>query len=179
MLKENSSSKIFGIGLSKTGLHSLTKAMTSLGYHSIRYPKYLEEIDDYDFACDVSVATSFIELDKKYPGSKFILTSRDLDSWIMSLRKHVERYRSKHRSERSNYWRLKTWGTTTFEEFDEETRRETYSDHVKKVMDYFKDRPEDLLVIDICGGEGWQKLCSFLHKDIPEQAFPHENKAPN
>jgi hypothetical protein len=44
-------------------------------------------------------------------------------------------------------------------------------------MEYFKDRPEDLLVIDFTKGEEWEKLCSFLRKDIPTEDFPHYNSA--
>jgi hypothetical protein len=32
-----------------------------------------------------------------------------------------------------------------------------------------------LLVMDICGGEGWEKLCPFLNQPTPEVAFPRRN----
>jgi len=42
------------------------------------------------------------------------------------------------------------------------------------VMDYFKDRPDDLLIIDICSGEGFEKLAPFLGRPLPAQPFPHK-----
>ena len=48
-----------------------------------------------------------------------------------------------------------------------------YDNHLRNVKYYFKDRKRDLLIIDICGGEGWEKLCQFLGKDIPEASFPN------
>ena len=35
---------------------------------------------------------------------------------------------------------------------------------------------EDLLIIDITKGEGWEKLCLFLNKEIPNTEFPHRHK---
>jgi hypothetical protein len=43
-------------------------------------------------------------------------------------------------------------------------------------VDHFRDRPEDLLILDICGGEeGWKELCSFLDAPLPHVPFPKSN----
>ena len=34
-----------------------------------------------------------------------------------------------------------------------------------------------LLIIDICNGDGWSKLCDFLKKPIPSIGFPNVNKS--
>ncbi len=44
-----------------------------------------------------------------------------------------------------------------------------------KIKNYFKDRPDDLLVMNICDGDGWEVLCPFLDKPIPAVSFPHLN----
>jgi Sulfotransferase domain len=44
-------------------------------------------------------------------------------------------------------------------------------------MEYFKDRSEELLVLNITAGEGWTKLCPFLNKQIPSVSFPRANIA--
>ena len=41
-------------------------------------------------------------------------------------------------------------------------------------MAFFKDRPDDLLVIDICSGEGFERLAPFLDRPVPTEAFPHK-----
>ncbi len=54
-----------------------------------------------------------------------------------------------------------------------------YNDHNKEVVEYFKDRPNDFLIMDFSNGDGWEKLCPFLGCDIPKIDFPHVNKAGN
>ena len=44
------------------------------------------------------------------------------------------------------------------------------------MREHFKDRPGDLLELDVCSGEGYAKLCSFLSLPMPEDAaFPIAN----
>ena len=38
------------------------------------------------------------------------------------------------------------------------------------------DRPDDLLVLDVTAGEGWEPLCDFLGAPVPDQPFPWENR---
>jgi hypothetical protein len=47
-----------------------------------------------------------------------------------------------------------------------------YDVHEDNVKTYFQNRPESLLVTDICAGEGWETLCPFLVLDVPLQPFP-------
>lgn len=42
-------------------------------------------------------------------------------------------------------------------------------------MDHFKDRPDDLLVVDFTQGAGWNELCEFLGHPVPDAPFPHAN----
>ena len=49
--------------------------------------------------------------------------------------------------------------------------------HNHCVFEYFNDREEDFLAMDITRGDGWQKLCAFLGKPTPSVPFPHANKA--
>jgi hypothetical protein len=60
-------------------------------------------------------------------------------------------------------------------QYDRERFRESYVAHLTDVQEYFRDRPGDLLVLDICAGEGWKKLCPFLGKPVPSAVFPHLN----
>ena len=41
---------------------------------------------------------------------------------------------------------------------------------------YFANRPEDLLVLDVTAGDGWEPLCQFLGMPVPERPFPWENR---
>ena len=109
------------------------------------------------------------ELDELIPGSKFILTIRDDESWYKSVNRHIGDLRSPEHE--WIYGKGKGLPKT-----DQANTISIYNNHNKEVINYFKDRPDDLLVIDFTKGDKWGKLCSFLGKDIPNTPFPHYNK---
>ena len=39
-----------------------------------------------------------------------------------------------------------------------------YTSHNAEVLEYFKNRTNDFLVMDLSNGDGWEKLCPFLVK---------------
>ena len=82
--------KIFGIGLSKTGGTSLAKALIILGYRA-RRARTMKEIRSHDASTDSVVAWRYEILDSRFPDSKFILTVREIESWLESCRKHFAR----------------------------------------------------------------------------------------
>ena len=43
------------------------------------------------------------------------------------------------------------------------------------LREYFKDRPTDLLVLDITSGEGFENLCRFLDKPVIDEPLPRRN----
>ena len=170
--------KIFGIGLSKTATNSLNTALKILGYTSVHFPVSLEEIDQNQASCDISVANRFRQLDRMYPGAKFILTVRDREDWLKSCQKHFE-----HKVDLAGlpqrlrkfieFQRLKTYGTIEYDRF---LFSQAYDKHLQEVKDHFAKRSQDLLIINIHQGESWQALCSFLQdKPIPNFSFPYEN----
>ena len=172
---------IFGIGLSKTGTTSLFTALDELGYRSATYRHLrglgLDEwfegdferdyLAGYDAATDLPLATFFPQLDLRYPSSRFILTVRDLDSWLESARNHFTRPPA---TSFGRQVRLATYGIAGY---DEGRFRFVYESHLRNVAWYFRDRTERLLILDIVSGEGWGKLCPFLEREPPVTAFPH------
>lgn len=164
--------KIFGIGLPKTGQTSLAWAMQNLGYKTVQYPYRPSQIKNNDFAIDLPVTLKYKSLDKKYPHSKFILTTRDFDSWLTSMRNYYRRYPASKRHKKILMFRLKFWGTTSF---NKRIMTKKYYEHLEDVNKYFKGREKDLLIINICAGEGWKKLCPFIGKKALRIPFPKEN----
>ena len=57
----------------------------------------------------------------------------------------------------------------------EDVYRKRYDEHNADVRAYFAQRPDDLLVIDVTAGDGWDRLCPFLGVDVPDAPFPHRN----
>jgi hypothetical protein len=166
--------KVFGIGLSKTGTRSLAGALEILGYRTIHYPP-LDGIPDifskYDAATDTSVACCYEQLDKLFPKSKFILTIRDVKTWLVSCERQ---FRGKPVPEGWRHEvRLRLYGTA---EWNAEKFAASCEEHIKKVQLYFQNRPLDLLTMNIVSGDGWEKLCTFLGKKVPVEPFPHRNR---
>ncbi len=168
--------KVFGIGLSKTGTKSLVKAFKILGYKAVHYPRNLNVIKNYDAGADISVATAFKELDKKYPKAKFILTVRDEKPWVQSMHNHGILYPPHTKSKASLEWRKKVWGAI---QLNDDLRNKVYLKHVREVKKYFKNQKDKLLIMNICDGDGWEKLCPFLNKPIPKIRFPRINVTKN
>lgn len=176
--------KIFGIGLSKTGTSSLAHALEILGYRTKDYPgieRYVPGdlacmdpalLASYDAFTDTPIPCFYRELDRAYPDARFILTVREREGWLKSCQKQFTEKLAAKQNEAHNRLFMDLYGTTVF---DAEKFAAGYERFVNGVMAYFAQRPRDLLVLDITGGEGWEKLCPFLGKPIPEQPFPKAN----
>jgi hypothetical protein len=172
---------IIGAGFQKTGTSSLREALKILGYR-VRdttkralipilkndYDKILRMLKKYDAVEDTPWFMIYKELDELIPNSKFILTIRDEDSWYESVKRHIGDVRS------ANHEFVYGRGMGV----PKENRKNTidvYNAHNKEVIEYFKHRPGDLLVMDFTKGDQWEKLCPFLNKEIPGVPFPHYN----
>jgi len=170
--------KVFGIGLSRTGTSSLAEALSLLGYRTVHYPWRPGEIEGFDAAVDVPVYLWMESLDRRYPGSRFVWTVRDVDAWLDSCaRQHgaahdLDRYAPEVRRGLLAV-RAQVYGAGRF---DRDLWRAAWHRHAARVARHFRDRSGDLLRIDLCGGEGWERLCAFLGEPVPACAFPHLNR---
>jgi SAM-dependent methyltransferase len=166
--------KVFGVGLSKTGTVSLTAALKRLGFSTKHYPPALSVLryaERYDALTDSSLCQYLEILDRLHPGARFVLTVRDEDAWIASCRRHWA-----GRKPRTSGWqwnRLAVYGVI---EFNEAIFRRVFRAHNARVRQYFQDRPGKLLEMDICGGDGYDALCPFLEVGMVDEPFPHKNK---
>lgn len=174
--------KIFGIGLSKTGTTSLYAALDLLGYRSATFghmrklgmDSWLQGdfardyFSDYDAVTDLPVGILYPQLDQRYPGSKFILTVRDVDSWLSSAKTHFSRNPAPSPGFVRDV-RLMSYGITSFAE---DRFRYVHGVHQQMVKQYFHDRQESLLVMNLFEGDSWSKLCTFLGCEIPDIPFP-------
>lgn len=165
----------WAIGLPRTGTRSLCEALKVLNLKfSHHNPKILEALDTWVPQTDVIVMMNFNDfpyMDEIYPNSKFIFTDRDDESWLKSCSSHYGRFPIPMLRQASlrKYWRLRAFGsiTPTPEQFMAAMQKQR-----QLVDEYFSSQPERLLRLNICGGEGWDKLCPFLNMPIPDQPFP-------
>ena len=192
--------KVFGIGLSRTGTTSLTEALHLLGYHAIHFPQdpitraevyrylacrpasvSLSVLQDADALTDTPVCCLYQALDRAYPGSKFILTVREKQAWLRSCRNFWQREiepaaRAMPDHPVVQYMRAiekHLYGTSGYEA---EGFEAAYDRFTVGVREYFRDRPEDLLILDLSRGQGWNELAPFLGRAIPQIPFPWENR---
>lgn len=185
--------RIFGLGLSRTGTRSLTAALQIIGYNVTHYPidqrtfdqlaaadYRLDILDVFDGLTDITAAPFFAQLDRAWPGSKFILTTRDRDAWLKSCARHwsgrpafgpEETPAQRSHMQIRRLLRAATYGCY---DFNAERFAWAYDQHVRAVRAYFADRPGDLLEIDVTSGAGWDALCAFLGCAVPPQPFPHK-----
>lgn len=169
--------KIIIIGLSKTGTNSVVDALYICGKNLYHFPDEDKKLDlsVVDGTSDLPAVLYYQELDRKYPNSKFILTTRDKESWLQSSEKHFHRRPPSTLGDWGKECRERVYGSKYF---DRELFSKVYDKHHKDVAEYFKGRPDDLLTLDIFKTDGWSDLALFLNFPAPMQPFPHSNAAP-
>lgn len=160
--------------------------------------RYRFDRDDWDALTNFG-EHCYPQLDAAYPDSKFILTVRDMDQWLDSYHRQIGESNGQHDVmriiNRRTWYRPEMWYRALLTRggldvpltnlhvrleifgtyhFHAERCRYVYETHYKNAIDYFRDRPDSLLVLDICGGDGWSTLCEFLGRgDVPQTQFPH------
>lgn len=162
--------KIIGIGLHRTGTTSLRKALTMLGCGKILGPisPPLSSADYYanirlrlikaDGATDVPWYHFFDRLDKDFDDCKFIYTIRPLEKWLESMEAWFGKDGEKGKAPYKWLYKDTDWF-------------QYYMWHDMKVREYFYAKGDNLLVMEI--HEGWEPICTFLDKPIPQLPFPH------
>ena len=133
----------------------------------------LSILQNYQGVVDIPLVPYYAQLDGIYPDSKFILTIRDENSWLQSVEDHWRLWRDKdpHR-DFTDFTCACVYGTL---DFNADRFRYVYETHVRNIRNYFCDRSDDLLILNIFEGEGWQELCHFLGLVVPAAQFPWVN----
>ncbi len=173
--------KIFGIGMFKTGLASLGEALVALGYSYSSgewyhgkilddpwtldapapqkdLPVLLARADEFDAHIDYPWMFRFREMSAAFPDARFILTVRKPENVARSHRNH-----------------RRSSGTMEADLPSAERIIGRYLDHGRLVFDHFQGK-RNLLVMNIEAGQGWEPLCKFLERPIPDTPFPWANK---
>lgn len=129
----------------------------------------IDKIPQYDAFQDNPWPLLYKELDTLWPGSQFILTTRNPKSWIRSMRNYFGDYKSA-----AEEW---IYGPDMTPLRHPRKCLRVYKKHNADVIAYFKNRPDDLLVLDLSKGHSWPQLCDFLGRQIPRTPFPRSLKS--
>lgn len=172
-------SKVFGIGLPRTGTTSLNIALNTVGVSSIHFPFSLYEsldskiISQYTGFVDSPLSYLYQKLDIKYPGSGFILTTRPIEAWLKSMNwllnegRCIWEWQSSYDSYHEEFFGSANFETSLY-------RNKYYQFH-SEVSNYFQGR-NDLLILDLSAGYGYEELCNFLELPVCNKKYPRGNE---
>jgi hypothetical protein len=154
----------------------------------IRYCRTAQFFQDAPF----SYPYTFIALDQAFPGSKFILTLRDsAERWYDSLIQfHGKLWGNGNVPPTSEdlkkakyiykgfpyHSRFHVHDVPEDEPYKKDVLIDYYNTHNKNVKDYFRHRPEDLLVINLKNSDDYARFCKFIGYEQTRNGFPWENK---
>ena len=142
-------------------------------------------MDDFDFYSDMEYVysdiknnknpffayTYFKELYNDYPNAKFVFNFRPVDDWVKSRINYSDKY-------------AKEFKINTGIKHDEdmiELWKEHYYHHIDNVLEFFKDKPNKLLIFDI-SKDNPSKIIEFfsdLKLDINKWAKHNKSKNGN
>ncbi len=181
------SRKIICLGFQKTGTTSLAAALRRLGYEvGDALTRLNKEVNWRGNDVDAQVTALTLEIaggleaiqdspcafmhrafDAAFPDARFILTTRDTDDWLRSYQRYFPDGNNGLRA-----WMYKVGRFSG----NEDKYRQIYDDKNAEIIEYFSNRPDDLLILDIFNGDGWLELVNFLGKDTLKP-FPHKNRS--
>ena len=199
-MEKDLTDKIFVFGYNKTGTMSLEKALTILGYkvfhtrggllknnmYVFQYNLHmqrdiLKDVDMYDCYIDYPIyePAVFSHIVDEYPDAKYISLTRNLDDYVEAvLQDKIKRLK---RGSFDNWNWLGVGDEEVFKNYPDYQKQwikgRTEFKHDSNINLLFKNNI-NYLNMNICdNGDGWEKLCKFLDKDIPDVDFPHRNKS--
>jgi len=190
---------LIGAGYGRTGTLSLKSALETLGYNKCHHmievintpgepERWMQAIDaetvdwesmleGYEATVDWPACHFYKALADYYPKAKVLLSVRDPLAWFESMSATTLRVIRK-RMQTGDAGQPKNLGTELVvnaafggEIDDPEHAIRMFNQHTKDVVDAID--PSRLLIFDV--REGWEPLCQFLDKPVPDAAFPRVN----
>jgi hypothetical protein len=142
-----------------------------------------EVFEGFEAAVDWPSAARYKELMDEYPEAKVILTARDAEAWYLSARETIYALSNTVPPILKLIPRVRRilvmiqrliWEGVFGGQFENKQHAiDVYNRNVKEVI---ASVPEDRLLVH-AAKEGWQPLCEFLDKPIPDQPYPHSNES--
>ena len=162
--------KIYIIGLPRTGTTSVCAAMLKLGF-SVAHTAYTDRaFEAAQVIADTPVFCDYQLLDNAYPKAKFIYLERAMEKWLPSIAQLLARmHNNLIRDDGGFNPIIKRCYLETFSPYSEENINRPeflahcYQQHKAQVFHYFKSRESDFLSIDISLPESFGQLIDFLN----------------
>lgn len=173
MRRNRSPQKVFLIGFMKTVTSSIGRSLRQLGFAHNDLQRFADHVLFSNGRYDELIAfsrkfESFEDLpwsrpeiirlmDQTFPGSKWIYSERDEESWKKS-------------------W--VSWNRKRGRIVDAEEGWDHYQEHKKFVLNYFEER-EDFIRICVSDPKDFDRMAEFLGKSAPGRVFPRVNVTTN
>jgi len=174
--------KIFIIGLPRTATTSVCAAMLELGFSTAHTAYTKQAMRDAQVIADTPIFCDYQALDIAYPNAKFIYLSRELSSWLPSIRQLLERmYVNLQRTDGGSNPTLRRCYNEIFYPLtldniaNDQFLIDCYQRHQQGIVNYFADRPQDLLTIDVSHGNSFKQLLSFVGATSSQDTFERMN----
>ena len=174
--------KIFIIGLPRTGTTSISVAMLDAGFKVAHTAFTKEAFRLADVISDAPCFSDFKQLDRLFPNSVFIYLDRELQHWLPSMQRLLNKMAPDLAPKKGSFSPvlkrsfIATFGINNENSLTEEHLTHCYLKHKEQVQEYFKNR-NDLLSINISEHDSFYKLCSFLSLPFQDgDVFPHLNQ---
>ena len=145
---------------------------------------------DFEGVAEMPVCAFWEELMDAYPDAKIVLVERDVDKWYPSFYTHVIEIMSSRMSVYVDWFRalgilpdsevsfLKKLYLDYFQAKDwkemESTSKRVYQWHYNSIAAKAEATNRPYLRMGL--EQGWEPLCKFLNKPIPENPFPRINE---
>lgn len=130
-------------------------------------------LDSCDAFCDTPVYSLYPDLARRCPGSFFIVTTREKQSWLNSMQWLLENgpkiwpWRDAYNSFHESYF-----GSAAF---DTELYGLAFDRHHELLREWAVREHQKLLWLDLDKGYGFDEICEFLNKPKPVQPYPRGN----
>jgi hypothetical protein len=179
-----SNPRVFCIGMFKTGTSSLGRALDVLGYKTLHgpwWPRNLMIKDDWyerpeAWPAHYPIIQAMIDLHEAFEDYPWMFLYERLDQWVPDARFILTVREDPGAVADSDIRMLRQLKIPEDRIRSRAAYIERYLTHRDRVLEYFGER-DNLLVLDIVGGDGWSRLCPFLGRAVPELPFPHVNRA--
>lgn len=158
-------SKVFIIGLPRTGTTSISVALLGMGL-SVAHTAFTKKAFEMaDAVSDAPCFSDYMHLDTLFPDAKFVYLNRDIDKWVLSITMLLKKM-APHLEPKTGKFNpiLKRSFHQVFPStlpLTHTSLADCYLKHQQAVFSYFKDR-DDFLMIDVSEEDSLLKLKHFL-----------------
>lgn len=162
--------KIFIIGLPRTATTSVCLASLGLGFKTAHNAYTQHAFIQAEVLADTPIFCDYQTLDKQFPDSKFIYLTREASLWLPSIRQLLQRMIvNLQRGDGGFNPHLKRCYSEVFSPLTVDNIEQDqfllgcYQGHQQGVFDYFSERKQDLLTVDVSDENSYQALLTFLN----------------